>query len=71
MALTAEQLQAQIDAIDAELVSPVRQIGFADRSETRRSTAEAIAARDHLAAQLRTIQSRSRQTLIVASKGLG
>lgn len=51
MALTTDQIQAQIDAIDQALAAP-QEARVADRSVTQRPVKDLLAAREALVAQL-------------------
>jgi hypothetical protein len=69
VALTAAQIQAHIDAIDAAIASGVRSVQFSDRSTTYRSVDEMLTARAHLVGLLGRANGAARQTLVVANKG--
>lgn len=69
MAYTEAQLQEQITTLETALARGERSVTFADRSVTYRSTQELRDALSYFSGLLNQLQSRSRQSLGVASKG--
>lgn len=75
MARTAEQIQADIDSVRAEMSNPVQQIHFGDRGMTKRSTGDAEKALAALERELQTANAtaastpRVRQVRLFGSSG--
>ena len=57
MALTAEQIQAQIDSLNEAIASGERQVTLGSQSITYRSISVLIAARDDRQRQLESVQA--------------
>ena len=57
MALTAEQIQAQIDSLNEAIASGERQVTLGSQSITYRSISDLIAARDDRQRQLESVQA--------------
>lgn len=68
MASQAE-LEQQLAAVDVEIARPERGTAFADRSVQYRPLEDALKARAIIEAALAALAGRSKQTLIVASRG--
>lgn len=69
MALTAEQLEANIDAIDLAIARGEQSVQFSDRAVSYRSVAQLLDARAHFVSLLAALNGRSKQTLVYATKG--
>lgn len=73
VAYTQVEIEAKLLAIETALARGELRVDFADRSVTYRSTTELISAADYFKRLLTQVvpATRSRQTIAVASKGLG
>lgn len=69
MALTLAQLQANRDAIDTTIARGELSVTFADRTVMYRSVLDLKRARDIIDGDIAALAGKSRQTLVVASKG--
>ena len=70
MALSLVQLQANRDAIDSAIGTGELSVTYSDRTVTYRSIGELKRARDIVDADISKLAGRSRQTLVVGSKGV-
>lgn len=69
--MTQSELESAIAAIERTLAMGQLRVDFADRSVTYRSTDDLLKALDYFKQQLAVLVSgRSKQTVLVASKGL-
>lgn len=73
VAYTQVEIEAKLLAIETALARGELRVDFADRSVTYRSTTELKSAADYFKRLLTQVvpPTRSRQTIAVASKGLG
>ena len=69
MALTAAELEANLEALDRVIGRGELSVTFADRTVMYRSISELKKARDIIASDLARLAGRSRQSLGVATKG--
>lgn len=69
MALTLEQLQAKRDALTEAIGQGVLSVTFSDRTTMYRSVDDLRKARAIIDSDIAALAGRSRQSLVVASKG--
>ena len=69
MALSLEQLQADRDAISRTIARGELSVTFSDRTVMYRSIDDLFKARNIIDGDIAGLAGRSRQTLVVASKG--
>jgi hypothetical protein len=69
MALTAEEIQEKIDALDLAIAARERSVQFSDRSVTYKSGEEMLEARAHLVSLLSRSNGRAKQSLATSHKG--
>lgn len=69
MALTHDELDARIAAIDEAIARGEQSVQFSDRLVTYRSVDQLFSARAHFASLLANLGKTTKQTLVVTTKG--